>query len=132
MDNRIVFASDKEAKEEKSKFEQYDDTFIVEIPGEKCVHLEEYLDLMSNLVQFPVKAKGLDGYNDWMRDLSWINKEKIIIIINNFSLFLQEDVLSKKAVIEDFQEVILPWWESEVVKCVVGGRRKRMLVYLVE
>ncbi|WP_051650608.1 barstar family protein [Lachnoclostridium phytofermentans] len=132
MINRIIFASAKEVKEVKSKLESNDEIFIIEIEGERCLFLADYLNSMSNLFQFPIKAQGLDGYNDWMRDLSWLNKEQIIIIINDFFKFLQRDTLSKEVIIEDFKEVILPWWESEVTNCVVGGKTKKMLVYLVE
>ena len=65
------------------------------------------------------------------RDLSWLNKEQIIIIIKNFSQFLQRDALSRKAIIEDFNELILPWWESEVIDCVAGGKTKKMFIYLI-
>lgn len=132
MTNKIICASAKEVRNIKSKLEQKGECFIVEIEGGKCLRLTDYLSAMSNLLQFPIKAKGLDGYNDWMRDLSWLSKEQIIIIITEFSKFLQKDVSYKKMIIEDFNEIILPWWESEVVHCVIGGKTKKMSVYLVE
>lgn len=132
MENRIIYISYKEIEEVRHNLKQDGESYIVEIEGEKCLYLTQYLDLMSSHFQFPIKAKGLDGYNDWLRDLSWINKKQIIIIINNFQQFLKKDNSSKMAIIQDFDEVILPWWESEVVNCVVGGTPKKMLVYLVQ
>lgn len=131
MVNQIIFSSAEKVEDVKSVLEQGDETFIAEIEGGECLYLADYLNLMSNLFQFPIKAKGLDGYNDWMRDLSWLNKEQIIIIIKNFSQFLQRDALSRKAIIEDFNELILPWWESEVIDCVAGGKTKKMFIYLI-
>ncbi|WP_367566760.1 hypothetical protein [Lacrimispora sp.] len=132
MINKIIYTSTQEMKEVKSKLGRSNETYIVEIEGEQCLYLKDYLNLMSSFFRFPIKAKGLDGYNDWMRDLSWLNKKQIIIIINNFQEFLQKDVTSKEAILEDFTQVILPWWESEVIDCVVGGETKKMLVYLVK
>lgn len=30
------------------------------------------------------------------------------------------------------EELIFPWWESEVLQCEVGGETKEFMVYLVE
>lgn len=132
MINKIIYSYDQEMQEVKSKLEQNDETYIIEIEGGECLYLKDYLNLISDFFHFPIRAKGLDGYNDWMRDLSWLNKKKIIIIINDYQKFLQKDISSKEVIIEDFNELILPWWESEVVDCVVGGETKKMLVYLVK
>lgn len=45
---------------------------LLKYSRKECLSLSNYLDSMSELLKFPIKAKGLDGYNDWMRDLSWI------------------------------------------------------------
>lgn len=132
MENRIIYTSNKEITEVRKRLKQDDKTYVVEIEGKICLYLSDYLNLISNLFQFPIKAKGLDGYNDWMRDLSWINKKQIVIIIYNFQQFLQKDISSKTAILEDFNEIILPWWESEVVDCMVGGEMRKMLVYLIQ
>lgn len=132
MENRIIYTSNKEITEVRERLKQDDKTYVVEIEGKICLYLSDYLNLISNLFQFPIKAKGLDGYNDWMRDLSWINKKQIVIIIYNFQQFLQKDISSKTAILEDFNEIILPWWESEVVDCMVGGEMRKMLVYLIQ
>ena len=132
MKNRIIYTSDKEIAEVRKCLKQNDKTYVVEIEGIKCLYLSDYLNLISDLFQFPMKVKGLDGYNDWMKDLSWIGKNQIVIIIYNFQQFLQKDVSSKTAILEDFYEIILPWWESEVVNCVVGGEKRRMVVYLIQ
>ena len=131
MINGIIYVSEEDMKEVKRNLKQDDKTYIAEIDGEQCPYAKDYLKLISDLLQFPMKAKGLDGYNDWMRDLSWINKDQIIIIINKFLQFLEKDIPSKEAVLEDFSEVILPWWEAEVIDCMVGGKTKKVSVYLV-
>lgn len=132
MKNKIIHTSFKEMEKIKNSLNQNNKAYIVEIEGKQCPYLAEYLDLMSNLFQFPIKAKGLDGYNDWLRDLSWINKKEIIIIINDFEEFLWKDASAKKMILEDFKEIILPWWETEVLNYMVGGETKKVLIYLVK
>ncbi len=30
---------------------------------------------MSEVFRFPIHSKGFDGYNDWIRDLDWLDKD---------------------------------------------------------
>ena len=55
----------------------------------------------------------------------------IVFIIKNYDEFLSQN-LKEKALIEDYYENdLLPFWDSEVETCVVGGKRKDFDVYLV-
>lgn len=130
MKNKIIYVSVDEMKEIKLRFQN--NVLVVEIEGKKCSNLTDYLCLMSNLFCFPTKSRGLDSYNDWMTDLSWLNRNEIVIIIYDYSVFLNQDLSLKKCIIENFEKVILPWWESEVVNCMVDGKTKKVTVYLVD
>lgn len=104
--------------------------FMVEIDGKQCIRLIDYLNEISERLQFPIKAKGLDGYNDWMRDLSWIKARQIVILIRNYRDFLREDIPSKEAIIADFNQLILPWWESEAKEFIADDEIKEMIIYI--
>lgn len=130
MRNKIQYISMQDIPQLKTKLQQKKELFIVEIDGKQCVHLIDYLNEMSECLQFPIKAKGLDGYNDWMRDLSWIKAQQIVILISNYRDFLREDIPSKEAVIKDFNQLILPWWESETNDFVSDGEVKEMTIYI--
>ncbi len=130
MTNNIHYISLQEVPQLKVKFQQRKEVFMVEIDGKQCTYLTDYLKEISECLHFPIKSKGLDGYNDWMRDLSWINEKQIVILINNYKDFLSEDAASKEAIIEDFNQLILPWWESESVHFVINGESKEMTVYV--
>ena len=95
--------------------------FMVEINGNKCYKLADYLKIMSDSFDFPIEAKSMDGYNDWMRDLSWIEEKKIVIIISNYTDFLKDDPSSKENIPYNFEHTIFPWWDGGYVGCVVGG-----------
>ena len=40
--------------------------------------------------------------------------------------------MSKDLFLEILEEDVLPWWESDVEKHVVGGKAKSFQVYIVE
>ena len=113
MENKLQYISMQDIPQLKTKLHQEHGVFMVEIDGKQCINLIDYLNKISELLQFPIKARGLDGYNDWMRDLSWIKTKQIIILISNYRDFLSGDFSSKEAVLEDFNQLILPWWEWE-------------------
>ena len=43
---------------------------------------------------------------------------------------LSDEPKLKKIILDDFEEIILPWWEKEVVGHMVGGTPRGFLVYL--
>lgn len=47
-----------------------------------------------------------------------------------YELFLRKDIPSKEAVIEDFNQLILPWWELEANEFVTDGEIKEMTIYI--
>lgn len=110
-----------------------EDFLVAEIDGQKCQSLKEYLKDISDIFEFPMRPSGLDGYNDWICDLTWISADKkIAIIITCFSEFLKNDTISKSYITDDFEHIILPWWDSDVLNHVVNGKRRTFIVYLVD
>jgi hypothetical protein len=66
-----------------------------------------------------------------MKDLSWIPNRRICVIIDDYSSFLRKDSKARKDSIELFKDDILPFWEKDVLKFVVGGKTRVFKVYLV-
>ena len=127
--NQIYQITNKEI--EKIKMDCLE-TYIVDIDGGKILNLSQFLDIMTEKFKFPIPSKSLDSYLDWIRDLSWIDAQEFVLIIRNFSLFLKDDLTTKNEIIDDFKEIILPWWETEVEQCVVGGKAKPFNIYLID
>ena len=69
---------------------------------------------------------------DWIRDLTWIEEENIVIVINYFKDFLCDDQRDKQFVLDSFREIVFPWWESEVCEHMVEGKPRSFMVYVVE
>ncbi|MCP1225198.1 barstar family protein [Sebaldella sp. S0638] len=132
MKNKIYYVSSEEMHDLKKKLRKKEDVFVVEIDGDFVQDKGEFLDIMTEEFKFPYSVTGFDGYLDWIRDLEWLKSEEYILIINNFGNFIKKDILLKKMIIEDIEEVVLPWWEKEVEDCMVEGKAKPFNVYLVD
>lgn len=46
--------------------------------------------------------------------------------------FLKDDLNAKAHILEDFENVILPWWETDVINHVVDGKPRFFSVYLID
>lgn len=133
MTNKKIILSSLEMEKIKSELMLNKDVFFVEINGNECQCLDDYLYIIWKIFMFPIEKRSMDGYIDWICDLTWLDEDKkIIIVINNFSEFLKNDLKSRNIIIKDFEELILPWWETDVSEHVVGGKPRTFLVYLVD
>ena len=47
-----------------------------------------------------------------------------------YDFMLLEDLKIKKYAMLDFEEVILPWWEGDVVGHMVGGEPRGFFLYI--
>lgn len=132
MKNKILYINQSEYKNIIQKINIDSNTFCVEIEGKNCKVISDYLTEASIKLQFPMISKGFDGYEDWIRDLSWIKEEKIVVAINHYNEFLCNDLDKKHIVIESFEDIVFPWWESEVCEHMVEGKPRSFMVYLIE
>ena len=113
----------------------HDDTKYIVMDGDGVNTYEEYFDRLWNCFNFGEIPHGWkkDFYteNDFLKDILELAEDKYVFIIKNYDEFLSQN-LKEKALIEDYYENdLLPFWDSEVETCVVGGNRKDFDVYLV-
>ena len=136
MKNNIYYITDSQKKTLIKSSTKNADIYLAELNGEIIPTLNDYLKKIGETFKFPVFSNydtlNLDAYLDWITDLSWLNAQEFVLIIRNFKLFLQDDLKSKKEILEDFKEVVLPWWEKEVGQYVVGGKAKPFSIYFVD
>lgn len=109
-----------------------DGDYFVKLDGKNIKNKKSYLKAMQKAFLLPKDSiDSVDAYLDWMTDLSWITEKNIVLIILNYSRFLENDLEEKRLVISDFQNYILPFWQ-EKVKCVmVNGKPRSFQIYLV-
>ncbi|MBD5093446.1 MAG: barstar family protein [Subdoligranulum sp.] len=130
--NDIIHISKQREQEILFLLKQNQNTFYVIINGKHIRTLPEYLKVMSEEFSFPIPSKSVDGYLDWIRDLTWIEQENIVLFIENFSHFLEDDPSQKAKMIKLFRDSILPWWDGDVERYVVEGEKRSFQVYLVD
>lgn len=150
MKNEIIHVTKEEAEVIKKNAIQHKDTYFAEIDGSSIKTVADYAQAMAEAFAFPgintetsyvqaiEAAYGsprrpesiLGWYIDDMTTLIWIEQSDIILIMHNYEQMLADNIELKERIISDFEEIILPWWEGEVVGCMVGGAPKKFLVYL--
>ena len=103
------------------------------IDGEKIKSESEFIAFMEKELCFPRPGNGIvDRYLDWMRDLSWLSFDSYEIYIINQNEFLKSNFKDRKNILNDFDNIILPYWEHDVLYQCVGGECKDFNVYLVD
>ncbi len=132
MENKIYYVNGHQISEIQKDLYTTEGLWVGEIDGAQVDTWEDYLNTISELMQFPTISKSLISYSDWISDLSWLNATGYALIIQNFDRFMSKDLKSKTIVMESFEEDILPWWQEEIKNCVVEGEPKSFNVYLVD
>lgn len=105
--------------------------FVAIFDGQQIQNKEELFSFLEKNIDFP-DANNWSAITDWLTDLSWLEAEEYTFIFENYDSFLKDDLSSKNLFLEILEEDILPWWESDVEKHVVGGKAKSFQVYIVE
>ena len=132
MKNKIYCITKRELDSIRQQLYNQEGVWIAEIDG-KVIHTwSDYAHEIVRTFRFPTPCENsIDAYLDWLRDLDWLGKEAYILIIKNFDVFLQHDMILRKQIMDDFQNVVFPWWEKDIEKYCVGGKAKNFNVYLV-
>ena len=131
--NSIQRISNNEFETIKQSIFMKQNACIVEMDGYEIQSWKSYIGEIENKFKFPTTCiDSVDRYLDWIRDLSWLEKEEYVLIIYNFEKFLSNDLELKNEIIMCFEEYILPFWQSEVEEVVVEGKAKSFMVYFVD
>jgi len=121
-----------EMKEIKAELAKKESVYIGEIDGKKIKNRQDYYYYLSIAFKFPTIPTNANVYIDWLTDLTWLDKEEYILVINNYSLFMKRKKRDKKHIIDTIKEYVFYFWDEEVSKVAVGGYPKPFTVYLVD
>ena len=110
--------------------------FVVELDGSKIRSVPELFDAAEKGFGFRVSdgswGKNWAAFRDMMRDLWWIDSDRIMLFILHPDQLLVNHPAEKERLMRRLKNSILPFWEKDVLNCVVGGKTKEFTVYLVE
>lgn len=133
MKNKIYYVSKAQAEKIRLSCMSNDNIFLAEIDGARISTEKEYVCAVWQAICCPLDIEGYEK-KGWLQDdlerLHWIPQPDIALIMHNFNLMLREDKKLKTYILEDFYEIILPWWDGDVVEHMVGGVPRKFNVYL--
>ncbi len=132
LENKIIRTTEEQFLKELTEISTMYNVLEVDIHGEEIQTWNNFIEIIEKSFQFPTTCSdSMDRYLDWIRDLSWFNNDAYVILVKNSKQFLTNNCKLKDTIMNDLEEVILPFWETEVEKDVVNGKRKLFRVYLV-
>ena len=129
MNNRWIVVEKKNLKEGLDLMAR-DDLLKVVIDGSAIQTKLSFMEQIETALQFPTECAGkFSRFEDWIRDLSWLPREKgVCIWITDYEDFLKEEVRNKGIIEEVLKGHVLPFWETEVVKTVKGGSPREFYI----
>jgi hypothetical protein len=137
--NEIIrVANNRQLQEIYESCQNYDTYFVV-VDASKWKNSHDFYHEIGNKFNFPKESWGkyrnMNAFEDWMRDLSWISQERIVILIRNLrKCHTTDSAVNRRTIFDSFCFCILPYWEGlpntcSVVDCTVGGKPKQFDFY---
>lgn len=105
--------------------------FVILFDGKKIRNKNELFRFLKETIDLP-DSDNWSSIIDWLTDLSWLKADKYAFVFDNYNSFLADDLVSKDLFLEILKEDVLPWWENDVKKYVVGGVAKSFQVYIIK
>ena len=134
MKNEIINISETQFELIKLKVNP-NETFLVELDGNNIQNEKQLFDVMEKEYDLHTLngtwGRNWAAFDDLMTDLDWIDYDKHILTIFSFKTFMSKDLNGKRLFLEYFFFFFLPFWEEEVLHCVVDGKTKEFTVYLI-
>lgn len=111
---------------------QKDSVYRIILDGKAIKTKKEFWRMLEEKFRFPEKSTNMNMFLDYFADLSWLDAEKIELIIYNKKHFLVSEKGARKNVKRVLKECVLSFWDGEVEEVVVGGKRKDFNVFFVD
>ena len=105
--------------------------FVIQFDGNKIRNKNELFRFLKETIDLP-DSDNWSSIIDWLTDLSWLKVDKYAFVFDNYNSFLVDDLVSKELFLEILKEDVLPWWENDAKKYVVGGVAKSFQVYIIK
>lgn len=102
------------------------------VDGSNCPDRKSFFENVGREMNFPTPVGSkFSAFSDWMTNLSWLPDERgICLEITEFEMVLKEEPRWKQTLMDVFREDILPFWEDEVTRVMVGGKRRQFYILL--
>ena len=121
--------------EKKKILYKFNDVKYVIMDGRGIETYEQYFDKLWELFDFEEIPEGWKkDYHteyDFMTDDDFLPEEKYTFVIKNYDLFMKNNKWEKDNLEDTYANYLLPFWDEEVERVVVEGKRKDFDIYLV-
>ena len=135
MKNEVKRATEEECRAVLKRTDPAE-CFTVAIDGAFIRTESDLFDTMEKEYGFHVSkgswGKNWPAFKDMMTDLGWIDCDKHILVIYHFGQMLADCPEEKDRLVHYLSDLILPFWEEDVLRCVVEGKRKEFTVYFAD
>ncbi len=130
-----LYRMTKEEFEKKKILYKFNDVKYIVMDGKGIGTYEQYFDKLWEVFNFSEIPDGWEKdyhtEDDFLTEMDELPDDKYIFVIKNYDEFLANNI-EEKAEIEDYYEnYLLPFWDEEVERVVVEGKRKDFDIYLV-
>jgi hypothetical protein len=130
-----LYRISKEEFEKKRILYKFNDVKYVILDGAGITTYEEYFDKLWEAFGFSDIPEGWkkDYYteDDFMTEMDELPNDKYIFVIKNYESFLINDYSIRERIENHYENYLLPFWDEEVERVVVEGKRKDFNIYLV-
>ena len=106
--------------------------FNLNIDGKKVQSERDAIEILANRFNINDLQDGnWDALFDRLQRSNYIHPERINIFINNSRDLFIKDENSKNTFLEILSDIV-SWWEEDVERYIVDGKRKTFNVYLLD
>ena len=106
--------------------------FNLNIDGKKVQSERDAIEILANSFNINDLQDGnWDALFDRLQRSNYIHPERINIFINNSRDLFIKDENSKNTFLEILSDIV-SWWEEDVERYIVDGKRKTFNVYLLD
>lgn len=132
--NTLYKMTKEEFEKEKILYRHNDVKYIV-MDGTGINTYEEYFNRLWEVFDFEKIPEGWEkDYHteyDFMTDDDFLPAEKYTFVIKNYDEFMKNNKWEKENLEDTYENYLLPFWDEEVERVVVEGKRKDFNIYLV-
>lgn len=132
--NKLYRMTKEEFEKEKILYRHNDVKYMV-MNGAGINTYEQYFDKLWEVFGFSEFPEGWKkDYHteyDFMTDDDFLPAEKYTFVIKNYDEFMKNNKWEKENLEDTYENYLLPFWDEEVERVVVEGKRKDFNIYLV-
>ncbi|MBF0786852.1 MULTISPECIES: hypothetical protein [unclassified Streptococcus] len=104
---------------------------IISLDGRLLQEKNSAINYICKSFQIERRVTNWAGLRDVLSDSYWISNDVIYVFLTNQQLIFHDNLNFRQILLTIFSDTI-DWWNGDVEKYVIGGKKKSFHVYLVD